>query len=204
MEEEDIPVVSESSSVSSTSSSSSVAPIDPVVVAASSARAEKEEDIDAAASYRNSRERKIHLKCAKEYKSFYKARIDAVKPVFEQTLGGRGAGSGLAVELNAAVRLGAPANFSEEEEITAYAIDRVEPRCRYLYNLIFTDSPVMRSMRSKLLPSVEGGAAAVKLVSVGGGPGFDHLTSKAGRATARNFKLANTLTINFVVMQRPP
>jgi hypothetical protein len=50
----------------------------------------------------------------------------------------------------------------------------LRPR-RYLYNLILTDDPTCRNMRKLFLPDA-GAAEPVRVCSLGGGPGFDHVT----------------------------
>lgn len=82
-------------------------------------------------------------------------------------------------ELTQAVKLGRPAAFAsdnrDKQSIGVYAVEKLQPQCRQLHNLIFHDNSFCAKIRSKLLPSSDS-LATTNLISLGGGPGFDHVS----------------------------
>lgn len=84
-------------------------------------------------------------------------------------------------QLTRAVELGQPAKFSTNNEneqcIKVYAVEKLQPRCRQLHHLIFHDNLFCAKIRSKLLPSAtDNSLTTTNCISLGGGPGFDHIT----------------------------
>ena len=81
--------------------------------------------------------------------------------------------------LTRAVQLGQPAEFSsnnnDEQCIKVYAVEKLQPRCRQLHNLIFHDNSYCAKIRLKLLPSATE-SLTTNCISLGGGPGFDHVS----------------------------
>ncbi len=80
-------------------------------------------------------------------------------------------GDALKKSLNKAVKDGAPADFSDPNAIVCYANQRLEPRCRYLYNLIMHDHHLCFEVRKMLMPGQN-----TTVCSIGGACGFDHVT----------------------------
>ena len=106
-------------------------------------------------------------------------------------------------ELNRAVVLGRPANFAAQNEyddaqyqgvdgdndpgrcIEVYAVEKLNSRCRYLYHLLFGNDHLTSKVRSLLLPlpateqvdesTIQHDTPDVNIVSLGAGPGFDHI-----------------------------
>jgi len=83
-------------------------------------------------------------------------------------------------QLTRAVELGQPAEFSannkDEQCIKVYAVEKLQPRCRQLHHLIFHDNSFCAAIRSKLLPSSANVSSTTNCISLGGGPGFDHVS----------------------------
>lgn len=105
--------------------------------------------------------------------------------------------------LNEAVRHGMPANFSRLQDNWIYADNKLIPRSRYLYYLLLDDNAISTRLRKRLLlPRLDGvsndngaadcedkgntselssmnadrpGGNVVRVCSIGGGPGYDHL-----------------------------
>ena len=97
-------------------------------------------------------------------------------------------------ELTQAVVLGRPANFSstdvENEEggggrcLKVYTVGKLHARCRQLHHLAFNDDEFAGRVRSLLLPiPIQSSLndttcydnGAVNVISLGGGPGYDHV-----------------------------
>ena len=83
-------------------------------------------------------------------------------------------------QLTMAVQLGKPADFSSNTNddgqcIKVYAVEKLQPRCRQLHHLIFHDSSYCAKIRKKLLPSTTE-SLTTNCISLGGGPGFDHVS----------------------------
>eukprot|EP00986_Skeletonema_menzelii_P001776 scaffold488_cov142-Skeletonema_menzelii.AAC.15 len=82
-------------------------------------------------------------------------------------------------QLTRAVELGQPAEFSsnnsDEQSIKVYAVEKLQPRCRQLHHLIFHDNSFCAKIRKKLLPSAKE-SLTTNCISIGGGPGFDHVS----------------------------
>jgi len=81
-------------------------------------------------------------------------------------------------KLSSAVVAGKPADFSSISGNKIYTLNRIKPRCRQLHHLIMHDNPFSQRVRAYLLPSV--GIeyeikTAVRIISLGGGPAFDHI-----------------------------
>ena len=89
-------------------------------------------------------------------------------------------------QLTRAVKSGQPADFSSNNtdkqcNIKVYAVEKLQPRCRQLHNLIFHDNSSCAKVRSKLLPTSNTlktitTTTTTKCISLGGGPGFDHVS----------------------------
>eukprot|EP00956_Cyclotella_meneghiniana_P022765 scaffold43428_cov22-Cyclotella_meneghiniana.AAC.1 len=84
-------------------------------------------------------------------------------------------------QLTLAVKSGQPAEFTSNNtdkqcNIKVYAVEKLQPRCRQLHNLIFHDNSLCAKIRSKLLPSNNLENATTNCISLGGGPGFDHVS----------------------------
>eukprot|EP00956_Cyclotella_meneghiniana_P020488 scaffold36302_cov34-Cyclotella_meneghiniana.AAC.2 len=82
-------------------------------------------------------------------------------------------------QLTRAMKSGQPADFSwnnthKQCNIKVYAVEKLQPRCRQLHNLIFHDNSSCAKVRSKLLPTLN--TNTTKCISLGGGPGFDHVS----------------------------
>ena len=96
-------------------------------------------------------------------------------------------------ELTQAVVLGRPANFSssdvENEEpggrcLKVYTVEKLHARCRQLHHLAFNDDEFAGRVRSLLLPiPIQSSSlndttcdnSSVNMISLGGGPGYDHV-----------------------------
>ena len=79
-----------------------------------------------------------------------------------------------------AVRHGSPANFTNQDELLVYTVDRLPGRCRYLYALLMAGGPeleICSRARRLFLPTTleDRQQSPVKVCSVGGGPGIDHI-----------------------------
>ena len=68
---------------------------------------------------------------------------------------------------------GTPADFSDPQEIRCYTVDRMEARCRYLYNLCMDDNFYSGELRRLFMPRAQ--QQLVEVCSLGGGPGYDHI-----------------------------
>jgi hypothetical protein len=79
--------------------------------------------------------------------------------------------------LNQAVKEGNPADFSNDEDNRFYAIQKLETRTRYLYQLIMDDNALNLAVRQSLIDCLNAKDAAntVRVCSLGGGPGYDHV-----------------------------
>mmetsp|Transcript_37119 Transcript_37119/g.116790 ORF Transcript_37119/g.116790 Transcript_37119/m.116790 type:complete len:358 (-) Transcript_37119:597-1670(-) len=131
-------------------------------------------------------ERAVHDVVSASRATFHNIMVQVKSSLARATCHGAavhaGAGDALKRSLNQAVRDGAPADFSDPDAIVCYANDRVAPRCRYLYNLLMDPAELCGGVRRMLLPGREavpaggGELRRCEVVSIGGGPGFDHLT----------------------------
>lgn len=88
-------------------------------------------------------------------------------------------------ELTAAVELGRPGDFSSNTDLClkVYTIEKLHARCRQLHHLLFNDDEFASKVRSLLLPvptsdaaNNEVGDQQVNVISIGGGPGYDHVS----------------------------
>jgi len=79
--------------------------------------------------------------------------------------------------LNQAVRDGTPANFSNDENNRFYTIQKMETRIRYLLYLIVDNNELSLAVRQTLVDclNAKNGETTVRVCSLGGGPGFDHV-----------------------------
>lgn len=90
-------------------------------------------------------------------------------------------------KLSEAVNLGRPADFSSKSggELSVYAVEKFQARCRQLYHLLFDNNcDISAKLRSLLLPSAQPDGSnnngddkvkPINVVSLGGGPGYDHV-----------------------------
>ena len=107
-------------------------------------------------------------------------------------------------KLSEAVNLGRPADFSSQSNgdddgdgsailsnkvvagrLSVYAVEKLNARSRQLYRLLFDDCSISAKLRSLLLPSASSdsgscndcadSARPINVVSLGGGPGYDHV-----------------------------
>jgi len=90
-------------------------------------------------------------------------------------------------ELTAAVELGRPGDFSSNDIcLKVYTVEKLHARCRQLHHLLFNDDEFASKVRSLLLPVPTSDAAndyandgqerPVNIISIGGGPGYDHVS----------------------------
>ena len=79
--------------------------------------------------------------------------------------------------LNQAVKEGIPADFSNDEDNRFYTIQKMETRIRYLHHLLMDDNELSQSMRQTLIDclNAKNGERTVRVCSLGGGPGYDHV-----------------------------
>ncbi|GMH50785.1 hypothetical protein TL16_g00868 [Triparma laevis f. inornata] len=121
-----------------------------------------------------SRNKKTLTLFTNAYRSFFNDRIRSTCKNYELAIGGRGEGGETWCNtLNQAVKDGKPADFSDPQEIKCYTVDRMEARCRYLYNLCMDDNFFSGELRRLFMPREE--AKEVEICSLGGGPGYDHI-----------------------------
>lgn len=80
-------------------------------------------------------------------------------------------------KLNKAVKGGTPADFSNDEDNRFYTIQKMETRIRYLHHLLMDDNELSQSVRQTLLDCLNAkeGERTVRVCSLGGGPGYDHV-----------------------------
>ena len=81
-------------------------------------------------------------------------------------------------ELTAAVELGRPGDFSSNDIcLKVYTVEKLHARCRQLHHLLFNDDEFVSKIRSLLLPvPISGAARQLNIISIGGGPGYDHVS----------------------------
>ena len=112
-------------------------------------------------------------------RAIFDARIDRMKQVLSSNLGVVNADdTDWRIKLSSAVVAGKPADFACVASNEVYTLNRIKPRCRQLHHLIMHDNPFSRRVRAYLLPSVgidNEIQTAVRVVSLGGGPAFDHI-----------------------------
>ena len=91
------------------------------------------------------------------------------------------------LKLNQAVKDGTPADFSSCSANRIYALEKLLPRVRYLYYLVMDYNPISNRIRALFLPSHikegtkrndEGIDEHINVCSIGGGPGYDHISLK--------------------------
>ena len=89
-------------------------------------------------------------------------------------------------KLSEAVNLGRPADFSSKSggELGVYTVEKLQARCRQMHHLNFDNCDISAKLRSLLLPSHlpdgsnssgDDRARPINAVSLGGGPGYDHV-----------------------------
>ena len=112
-------------------------------------------------------------------RALFDMRIDRLKQDLSSNFGAANADDTVwRSKLSSAVVAGNPADFSSISCNEVYTLNRLKPRCRQLHHLIMHDNPFSKRVRSYLLPSAGieyEREAAVRLVSLGGGPAFDHI-----------------------------
>jgi len=76
-----------------------------------------------------------------------------------------------------AVRNGEPADFSNESMNRIYAVQKLETRTRYLHHLIMDFNIISNRVRALLVDRLNsvGDKRDFSIVSIGGGPGYDHV-----------------------------
>ncbi len=77
-----------------------------------------------------------------------------------------------------AVRNGEPADFSISSKNRIYALQKLETRTRYLHHLIMDWNIISNKVRKIIIDRINSDAEDEKelnIVSLGGGPGFDHV-----------------------------
>ena len=75
--------------------------------------------------------------------------------------------------LNHAVKNGTPADFSNHIKNRIYTVEKVTSRTRYLHHLIMDWNPISNSIREILYDKIQ--RDHVSVMSIGGGPAFDHI-----------------------------
>ena len=85
--------------------------------------------------------------------------------------------------LNQAVKDGIPADFSDTDDNRYYTVHKLEGRTRYLHHLVWDDNDICNEVRNVLVKCLNAQSdlkerrsnGTVKICSIGGGPGYDHL-----------------------------
>lgn len=101
---------------------------------------------------------------------------DSVARAFDITQGQAKEKTPLDADLGRAVCEGTPAAFSHAGHLASYTVGRLRCRARYLFKLLTSEVPEAAAARALL------SAPAVRVASLGGGPGFDHVALEAAAA----------------------
>jgi hypothetical protein len=101
---------------------------------------------------------------------------DHVSHVFDVTQSQAKTKTPLDADLGTAVKEGSPATFEDPVQLASYTVGRLRCRARYLFKLLTSGVPEAAAARALL------SAPAVRVVSMGGGPAFDHVALEAAAA----------------------